>query len=285
MLRGVHTALVTPFTPTGELDLPAFDRLAERQLEAGVAGLVVCGTTGETPTLTREEWEVLLRRTVDLVAGRVPVTAGCGTNQTRSTVAQATRARELGVDAALVVLPYYNKPNPAGHRAHMAAVAAAGLPVVAYHVPGRTGQRLPADLLAELVGTEGVVAVKEATGDVAYGSELVALTDRPVLSGDDFTFFPLMCVGAQGVISVVSNVDPVSTVALAEAAFDSDLKAGTQLHHFLMPLVRFLFSSSNPVPTKAALSALGLCHHQTRLPLAPLSPGEVPGDLLEGLRA
>lgn len=283
MLHGVHTALVTPFTASGELDLPAFERLCERQLAAGIHGLVVCGTTGETPTLTPEEWETLVRTTVAVADGRAPVTAGCGTNATASTVAACERARALGADAALVVLPYYNKPNRAGHMAHMTAAASVGLPVVAYHVPGRTGQRVPVDLLAALANVDGVVAVKEATGDVTYGSDLIAMTDRAVLSGDDFSFFPLMCVGAAGVISVVSNVDPLSTVALAEAARDSDLGAGAQLHHFMQPLIRWLFADTNPVPTKAALAAMGLCGAHTRLPLAPMALDQVPEELLEGI--
>ncbi len=182
-----------------------------------------------------------------------------------------------------MVLPYYNKPNPAGHHAHMAAAAGVGLPVVAYHVPGRTGQRVPASLLAELANTDGVVAVKEATGDITYGTDLIGLTDRAVLSGDDFSFYPLMCVGGSGVISVVSNVDPVSTVALAEAAADADLAAAAQLHHFLQPLIRWLFADTNPVPAKGALAALGLCEATTRLPLASMDPADVPAELLEGI--
>jgi 4-hydroxy-tetrahydrodipicolinate synthase len=283
VLHGVHTALVTPFKASGELDLDAHRRLCERQLAAGIHGLVVCGTTGETPTLTRDEWETLVRATVELAAGRVPVTAGCGTNSTASTVGLCGRARELGADAALVVLPYYNKPNPAGHLAHMAAAASVGLPVVAYHVPGRTGQRVPVALLAQLASLDGVVAVKEATGDVTYGSDLIGRIDRPVLSGDDFSFFPLMCVGGAGVISVVSNVDPLSTVALAEAARDGDLASGAQLHHFMQPLIRWLFSDTNPVPTKAALAQMGLCGATARLPLASMDPAVVPEELLEGI--
>ncbi len=283
MLHGVHTALVTPFTASGDLDLDAYRRLCERQLAAGIHGLVVCGTTGETPTLDPAEWEALVRATVGLAAGRVPVTAGCGTNNTATTAAACTRARELGADAALVVLPYYNKPNPAGHHAHLEAAAAAGLPLVAYHVPGRTGQRLDTALLAALTTRDGVVALKEATGDVTFGSDVIGLVDRPVLSGDDFSFYPLMCVGAAGVISVVSNVDPLSTVALAEAARDGDMASGAQLHHFLQPLIRWLFSDTNPVPTKAALAALGLCEPATRLPLWPMPADQVPAELLEGI--
>jgi 4-hydroxy-tetrahydrodipicolinate synthase len=283
VLHGVHTALVTPFKAGGALDLPAFQSLCERQIASGIHGLVVCGTTGETPTLTPQEWETLVLATVQVAAGRLPVTVGCGTNATASTIALCQRARELGADAALVVLPYYNKPNPAGHLAHMKATTAAGLPVIAYHVPGRTGQRVPVSLLAELANLPGVVAVKEATGDVTFGSDLIDLTDRQVLSGDDFSFFPLMCVGAAGVISVVSNVDPAGTVALAQSAMDHNLTQGRAQHHALQPLIRWLFSDTNPVPTKAALARLGLCRATTRLPLAEMPLSAVPAALLEGL--
>ncbi len=280
MHRGVHTAVVTPFTD-GEVDLEAYGTLVERQVAAGVDGIVVCGTTGETPTLKDTEWADLVRTTVELCGSRVVVTAGTGTNCTRSSLERTQWARDLGAHAALVVLPYYNKPNPRGHLTHMRTVASVGLPVMAYHVPGRTGQRVPAALLAELANVDGVVSVKEATGDVDYGSQVIAMTDRPVLSGDDFTFFPLMCVGGAGVVSVVSNVDPVRTVALARAVGESRIALARRLHHELMPMVRWLFADSNPVPAKAALAVLGLCSDEVRLPLAAGSAP--PPSLLAGL--
>ena len=280
-LKGVHTALVTPFTPGGDLDLETFASLCERQISAGVHGLVPCGTMGETPTLSREEWAHVSSTAVRVADGRVPVTAGCGTNNRQTTVENIRQARELGADAALVVLPYYNKPNPQGHRAHMRAAADVGLPVVAYHVPGRTGQHVSADLLGELSRLPGVVSVKEATGDVGYGSDVIRSTQATILSGDDFTFFPLMCVGGEGVVSVVSNVDPRRTVALAEAARDSDLKRGRRLHDQLMPLIHYLFSDTNPAPCKAAMASLGLCENVVRLPLSPAQPP--PPTLLDGV--
>ncbi|MCB9764896.1 MAG: 4-hydroxy-tetrahydrodipicolinate synthase [Alphaproteobacteria bacterium] len=270
VLQGVHTALVTPFN--GErVDEDGALALARRQLRHGVTGLVPCGTTGETPTLDEGEWAAVISAAVQAAreADRfVPVTAGCGTNSTRSTCRNIEQAAKLGADAALVVLPYYNKPNPDGHRAHMREACAVGLPVVVYHVPGRTGQRLPVELLAELCDLDGVVAVKEATGDVRYGSDLVASTRAAVLSGDDFTWFPLTCVGGQGVISVISNVDPARCVALDAAARGGDLETARALHHALMPVNRYLFAEVNPVPVKAAMSALGLCANTLRLPLA-----------------
>jgi 4-hydroxy-tetrahydrodipicolinate synthase len=280
-LKGVHTALISPFKADGQLDLDCFAQLCERQISAGIDGLVPCGTTGETPTLTEEEWSALISTAIRVANGRVPVTAGCGTNNTASTKENIAKAQALGADAALVVLPYYNKPNPDGHRAHMQAAASLGLPVVAYHVPGRTGQRVPASLLGELSRLPGVVSVKEATGDVGYGSDVIRSTQATILSGDDFTFFPLMCVGGEGVISVVSNVDPVRTVALARCASSGEVSRGRRIHDSLMPLVHYLFSDSNPAPCKSAMAALGLCQNTVRLPLTPVSPP--PLHLLEGV--
>jgi len=280
-IKGVHTALVTPFRTDGSVDLDCFEQLCERQIAAGVDGLVPCGTTGETPTLSHQEWKDVILTAVRVADGRVPVTAGCGTNSTTTTVENIAEAKEMGADAALVVLPYYNKPNPDGHRAHMKAAAALGLPVVAYHVPGRTGQRVSAALLGELSRYPGVVSVKEATGDVGYGSEVIRSTQATIVSGDDFTFFPLMCVGGEGVISVVSNVDPTRTVALARAAVEGDMSRGRRLHDRLMPLVHYLFSDTNPAPCKSAMAALGLCENVVRLPLAAVAPP--PPGLLEGV--
>lgn len=267
-MRGVHTALVTPFV-NDTVDEAALDALIERQLRAGVDGLVPCGTTGESVTLEPAEWELVVSRAVALGRGRAFVTAGCGTNSTRSTVKNVERAAALGADAALIVLPYYNKPNPAGHKAHLQAALAVGLPVVVYHVPGRTGQRLPLGLLAELCAMPGVIAIKEATGDLQLGSDLIAATSVSVLSGDDFTWLPLLSVGGRGVISVLSNVDPARCVALSRAVDEGRWGDARALHHALMPLTRFLFADSNPVPCKAALASLGLCKNELRLPLAP----------------
>jgi len=285
-LSGVYTALVTPFRQRpvggwGKVDLPTYERLCQRQLDAGVAGLVPCGTTGETPTLDDGEWASLVSTAVRVADGRVPVIAGCGSNSTRRTVETIHRAAGLGADAALVVFPYYNKPNPAGLRAHVVASCNAGLPVVLYHVPGRTGQRLPAQQLAELCNIDGVVALKEATGDVGLGQHLLELTRAPILSGDDFTFAALMAMGGSGVISVISNLAPAMTVAWAAAARDGDVATLRRLRARLLPVVRYLFADTNPVPAKAAMSAMGLCADRVR---APLAPGAAPpADLIADL--
>jgi 4-hydroxy-tetrahydrodipicolinate synthase len=267
-LAGVLTALVTPFR-AGAVDLARYRGLVERQLAAGIAGLVPCGTTAETPTLSDDEWTQLVRAAVELAKGRVPVVAGCGSNSTSKTVAQIEAAKALGADAALVVFPYYTKPNAAGHRGHVDACAATGLPIVLYHVPGRTGQLLPVELLAELCNRPGVVGVKEATGDVTYGLRFRELCNTAFLSGDDFTFAPLVCMGAAGVISVLSNVAPALTVRWYDAAAKGDLAELRRLNGKLFPLVCALFVETNPVGVKAMMAQMGLLENELRLPLAP----------------
>jgi 4-hydroxy-tetrahydrodipicolinate synthase len=198
---------------------------------------------------------------------RVTVTAGVGTNSTRATVEKCQNAARLGVDAGLLVLPYYNKPNPQGLRAHIREAARVGLPLVLYHVPGRTGQRLGPELLAELASMDGIVGVKEATGDLRYGGDVLARTRVPVLSGDDFTFLPLLSLGGTGVVSVVSNVDPAGTVAVYDAFATGNVEKAKGAMMRIWALTTFLFADTNPVPCKAALAELGLCRADVRLPL------------------
>lgn len=274
-MHGIHTALVTPFTADDAVDYDAFAALCQRQLEGGVHGLVPCGTTGETPTLTVDEQDDLLRIALGVSDGAVPVTAGIGSNSTRQAVLNAARAQALGAHQGLLVLPWYNKPNPNGLAAHVKAVCEVGLPIVLYHVPGRTAQHVPAGLMAELCDVDGVVALKEATGDVRYGVDVMralrAEPRRDVLSGDDFTFLGLMAQGATGCVSVVSNVDPAGTVAVfKEHRAGHVVKAAAALDR-LWPLITALFVEPNPVPVKAALAELGLCSAMPRLPLAPYS--------------
>lgn len=297
--RGVLTALVTPFTTDGDVDLAAWERLCARQIAAGIHGLVVAGTTGESPTLDADERAILLAAALRLArAGATHVCMGVGTNDTRSTVANARAAIEQGADSGLLVLPYYNKPTPAGLRAHVLAVAAEGLPLVVYHVPGRTGQRLTPDLLAELCAIPGVVACKEATGELGYGQDFMArLAVRGVapdetgdasnrqgcatLSGDDFTWMPLLAVGGAGVISVLSNIAPKRTVAVWDAWQRGDVVAARREHASLYALVGWLFTESNPVPAKMALAAMGMCGSTLRMPLLEGTPP--PTGLLDGM--
>lgn len=270
-VRGIHTAIVTPFAdgPDQPVDHATLERLIERQLAGGIHGIVACGTTGEAPTLANDEWAAVVSTAVRVARGKAVVTAGVGTNNTRTTVAATARAAELGADIGLLVFPYYNRPNPDGLRAHVAAAAKVGLPLMLYHVPTRTGQRLTHELLGELMGIDGVVGVKEATGDLRYGTDLMACTDRPVLSGDDFTFLGLLGQGGVGCVSVLSNVAPAETVAIYDAFVagrSADALAGLRK---LWALLTFLFADASPAPTKAALAALGLCTTSVRGPIAP----------------
>jgi 4-hydroxy-tetrahydrodipicolinate synthase len=271
---------VTPFDGDA-IDLVAFRRLVRRQIEGGVHGLVVSGTTGESPTLEAGEVAQLTRIALEESAGQVAVQVGVGTNNTRSTVAKVREAQQCGANAGLLVLPYYNKPDPDGLRAHVAAAAAPGLPLVVYHVPGRTGQRLSPELLGELCEIPGVVGCKEATGDLSYGQDLMLRTAKPVLSGDDFTWLPLLSVGGTGVISVLSNVAPRDTVGVWDAWRAGETQLARARHQRLYPLVRWLFATTSPLPCKAALAALGLCAPGCRLPLTVGAPP--PPALLDGL--
>lgn len=274
-MRGVHTAIVTPFA-AGELDLQAFRAQVRRQ--APVHGVVVAGTTGESPTLDASERAQLLAIALE---EHPCITMGVGTNDTRSSVRNAAAAKAGGAHYGLLVLPYYNKPPPEGLRAHVRAVAEVGLPLVVYHVPGRTAQHLTPEVLSSLLEIPGVVACKEATGDLTYGQTLMTLTDKPVLSGDDFTWMPLLSVGGAGVISVLSNLAPAQTASVWNMWQAGDVAGAAALHRRLYPVVKFLFSTTSPVPCKAALAAMGLGSADCRLPLP--TGCAIPQGLLEGL--
>jgi 4-hydroxy-tetrahydrodipicolinate synthase len=266
------TALITPFQDDGAPDIVVLRELVEWQIDRGIDGLVPCGTTGEGATLTEDEQSRVIGTVVRSAAGRVPVVAGCGSNDTRRTVAAARRAADAGADALLVVSPYYNKPNRSGMLQHYGEVAqATSLPVVVYNVPGRTGQNLGAELILELAALPGIVAVKEASGDL---DQIAAILEgRPpgfaVLSGDDPLVLPTVALGADGVISVVSNEAPREMAQLVQAALDGELGQARRLHYHLLPLMRANFLESNPVPVKTALALMGRGSGRLRAPLGP----------------
>jgi 4-hydroxy-tetrahydrodipicolinate synthase len=289
-LRGAFTALVTPFTREGELDEAAFRRLLERQIQAGIDGLVPVGTTGEAPTLSADERDRVIQLTIEAVhghgaSGRIPVVAGTGSNDTRATIAATRRAAALGADAALVVAPYYNKPDQRMLEAHYRAIAdEGGLPVVVYNVPGRTGVNISADTVLRLAEHERIIGLKEAAGDLEQVMTIVR--DRPagfaVLSGDDSWTLALLGIGGDGVISVASNEVPAVMAGLCAAADAGDWATARQLHQRYLPLMRLNFVSPNPVPVKAALAEMGLIEDVLRQPLLPLAePGR--GRLLAAL--
>ncbi len=273
-LRGAITALITPFRADGKVDDVALRSLIERQLDAGITGLIPCGTTGETPTLNHDEIATVISITVETVRGRVPVIAGTGSNSTQKTIESTRLARELGADAALVVTPYYNKPGPKMLEAHYRAVAAdGGLPVVLYNVPGRTGINMTAETTLALTQVPGIMAIKEASGDLAQVQAILAGlppdSSFRVLSGDDNLALPMFAVGATGVISVASNVLPAEVSALWDAFERGDIATAARQNLRLFPLFRALFVECNPVPAKAAMKLLGLCTDEVRMPLGP----------------
>jgi 4-hydroxy-tetrahydrodipicolinate synthase len=272
MYAGVLTALVTPFAD-GRVDERALRELVEAQLAAGIHGQVVCGTTGEAAAMSEAERLTAMRLVVEQVAGRVPVIAGTGTNNTLSSVEMTEKAAELGVDGVLVVTPYYVKPPQRGLVEHFAAVAGVGLPVVAYNVPSRTGVSITPETAAALAGLEGVVALKEASADLVLDSRIMqAVGDGlQVLSGDDFTFLPLLALGGAGCISVVSNVAPAEFAMLYDLFREGDLAAAREIHYRLLPLMGQLFSEANPIPVKAALAMMGQIGWDIRVPLSPLA--------------
>ncbi len=274
-LRGCATALVTPFTADGAVDEPRLRALLHRQIEHGMRLLVPCGTTGEAATLTAEEQARVIGTAVAVARGRARVIAGVGSNATAVTVERARAARSLGVDAVLVVAPYYNKPTQPGLVAHFKAVATAvqGLPVVLYNVPGRTASNIAAPTVLSLAReAENIVGVKEASGD--FAQIMAILRERPdgfrVLAGDDAVTLPLIALGADGVVSVVSNEVPDLMVRLTDLALQGDWVAARTLHYRLLPLMEANFIESNPGPVKAALALMDLLDESYRLPLVPV---------------
>jgi 4-hydroxy-tetrahydrodipicolinate synthase len=274
-LRGCATALVTPFTTDGRVDEARMRALLERQIAGGVKLLVPCGTTGEAMTMTPEEQIGVVRLTVETARGRARVIAGVGTNATASTIERAQAARAVGADAVLVVAPYYNKPTQAGLTAHFTAVAkaVAGLPVVLYNVPGRTASNIQAPTVLSLArDVDNIVAVKEASGD--FTQIMAILKDRPkdfrVLSGDDAQTLPLIALGADGIVAVVSNEVPDLMVRMTDLALQGNWGAAREQHYRLLPLMEANFIESNPGPVKAALALMGLLEENLRLPLVPV---------------
>jgi 4-hydroxy-tetrahydrodipicolinate synthase len=279
-LRGAFTAMVTPFRADGAVDEPAFRRLVHWQLLAGIDGLVPCGTIGEAPTLTPAERERLIAATVEVAAerpsrGRLQIVAGTGTNDTAATIAATRRAAELGADAALVVAPYYNRPDARMLAAHFRAVADDGdLPIVVYNVPSRTGTNVDAATFLRLAEHPRVIAIKEASGNLEQIATICR--DRPrhvaVLAGDDAWTLPVLALGGDGVVSVASNEIPGELVALCDAASAGDWDAARRIHARWLPLFLGNFRDApNPVPVKAAMALMGLLDGDAvRAPLLPL---------------
>lgn len=273
-LSGLAVALATPFTASGEVDLPAFRRLVRHVAAGGVDTLVPLGSTGEAATILDSERDAIITACLEESGGR-PVVVGTGHNATRQAAAMTQRAQALGAAGALVVTPYYNKPTPEGLVAHYAAVAEAapGFPLIAYNVPGRTGLNVTPAVLARLWENPQVVAVKESSGNLAQIAEIARTLPpgKTLLSGDDNLAVASIAVGASGLVSVMGNVLPRETAALVAAARGGNSAEALRLHQQLLPLMDALFLESNPIPLKAALQLLGLGGDTLRLPLVPAS--------------
>jgi 4-hydroxy-tetrahydrodipicolinate synthase len=273
MFSGAFTAVVTPFKD-GHVDEDALRRLIRFGIDGGVSGIVPCGTTGESPTLSHEEHNRVIELTVKEVAGQVKVIAGTGSNSTEEALALTEHAKSVGADACLLVSPYYNKPTQEGLYMHFKAVAeAVDIPIVLYNIQGRTGVNIENNTVAKLSQIPNIVAVKEASGSILQMSEVIRLSnsDFDVLSGDDQMTFPLMALGGKGVISVVTNIVPDKMSLLVKHMLKGDIAAARAIHFEIYELCQAMFIETNPIPIKTALSMMGMIRNEFRLPLCPMS--------------
>jgi 4-hydroxy-tetrahydrodipicolinate synthase len=274
MFEGSLVPIVTPFRQ-GRVDRDGLERVIEHVLAGGSDGVIPCGTTGESATLTHEEHEEVIRWTIEIVRRRVPVIAGTGSNSTAEAIRLTKAARDAGADGALLISPYYNKPTQEGIFRHYEAVAEAArpLPLIVYNIPGRTGSKIEPATLARLAKIPNVVGVKEASGSMEQVFEVIAQAgaDFAVYSGEDALNFPILAAGGKGLISAVANVAPKPLADMARAAREGRWEEARRLHFWLMPLVRACFLETNPIPVKTACALLGLCTDELRLPLTPMS--------------
>jgi len=272
LFTGVCTALVTPFLD-GKINYPMMEQLLKRQISAGIKAVVIAGTTGESPTLTDEEKLMLFRRCKDFVGDQCLVIAGTGSNNTAHSIALSIAAEEAGADAMLVVSPYYNKATPDGVILHYQSICKmVSKPVIVYNVPGRTGLDIPVSVYAHLSSIPNIAGVKEASSDITKTAKIrnACGTDFPIWSGNDDQIVPVMSLGGQGVISVLSNVKPVETKAMCDAALAGDFDTAADLQCRLLPLISSLFSEVNPIPVKAAMKEIGYDCGGCRLPLCDM---------------
>ena len=273
MFRGVFPAIITPFLKDESLDEEGLKRNIEYLNKTGIAGIIPCGTTGESATLTFEEHKRVVGIAVE--ASKVPVIAGTGSNNTSEALELTRHAAKAGADAALLITPYYNKPNDKGMYEHFKKIAEnCDIPIVLYNVPKRTGIDLKPELVAKLSRIKNIVAIKEASGSLSQQSQIIEQTrgsDFVLLSGDDDLTLPTIALGGQGVVSLVANVAPRKTVAMVDAALKGDVEKARELHYELAPLVRAMFLETNPIPVKTAHKYLGLANGPLRLPLGEMA--------------
>jgi 4-hydroxy-tetrahydrodipicolinate synthase len=275
MFKGSMVALVTPFK-AGKVDWPSLEALVEFHISNGTHGIVPCGTTGESATLSHQEHDDVIRAVIESVHKRVPVIAGTGSNSTDEAVRLTREAEKSGADGALMISPYYNRPTQEGIFQHYKKVASeVGIPIIVYNIPGRTGSKIEPETLARLSEIKNVAGVKEATGSVDQAIDVIRLCgdNLAVYSGEDTLTFSLMALGGKGVISTVANIAPKEMSQLTEACFKGEWKKGHDLQFRLIPLIHAVFLESNPIPIKTALAQMGKCTGELRLPLTPMSEG------------
>ena len=273
MFKGALVAIVTPFK-NGQVDEEALRELIEFQITNGTDGIVPCGTTGESATLTHEEHDRVIEITIDAVGKRVPVIAGTGSNSTAEALRLTKHAFEAGADGALIVCPYYNRPTQEGLYQHFKMIAdSVPIPIIPYNVPSRTGVNLLPETVMKLAKIKNIVGIKEASGSIKQASDIIGLCGDgfAVLSGDDIFTLPLLAMGGAGIISVLSNVAPADMAGLVDAFASGDLAEAKALHHKMSPLIDALFMEVNPIPVKAALSLMGRIKYEYRLPLCKMS--------------
>ena len=278
IFRGVATAIITPTNANG-VDYEAFGRIIDWQIEEGINAIVVCGTTGENPTLSDDEHKECIRFCVERVAHRVPVIAGTGSNDTAHAIEMTKYACSVGADAILCVTPYYNKATQAGLVAMFNAIAdASTVPMIVYNVPSRTGCGIEPATYVELAKHPRIAAIKEANGDISKIAKTAALLGGAldIYSGNDDQIVPIMSLGGIGVISVLSNVAPRKTVEICDRWFNGDVEGARELQLELLPLINALFCEVNPIPVKAGMAAMGWCENYLRLPLTPMSAEKWP---------
>jgi 4-hydroxy-tetrahydrodipicolinate synthase len=274
MFHGALTAIITPFRD-GAVDEAALRELIEWQIQSGIDGLVPCGSTGESATLSHAEHERVIKITIEQTRKRVPVVAGTGSNSTAEAIRLTASAREMGADGALLISPYYNKPTQDGIYKHYKMIAGSvDLPIFAYNIPGRTGSNIAPETFARLAEIKNIIGVKEASGSTEQTSDILRLTNGKftVLSGDDALTVPLMAIGAKGVIATIGNAMPREIHELAAAGLAGDFERARQLHYKMLPLMRTLFLETNPICIKQALAFMGKCCNELRLPLVPMTP-------------
>ena len=273
MFEGVLTALVTPFTDSGVVDEKALRGLVDFQIANGVQGIVPCGTTGESPTLSPEEHVRVIQIVIDQARKRVPIVAGTGSNSTKEAIHLTGKAKEAGAEASLQVAPYYNKPTQQGFLRHFTTIAeAVDIPLIIYNIPGRTGKNIENSTMLEMAKHRNIVGVKEASGDIAQMMDLIMRKPAPfiVLSGDDNLVFPIMALGGKGVISVASNLVPRRMVNFVSKALEGKWDEARTLHYQLLPFFKALFYETNPVPVKFGLAMKGMIQEVYRLPMCEM---------------